>query len=97
MVSDAIGNITGYAGWTYAWQAGRQLALDTVKRWGSNRGTNAVPTIDCIMAYPSFGRSPAASRLHSRRFPTASLLLHHDAILDSAGNTVVQYAYDAWR
>ena len=32
VVSDAIGNITSYAGWTYAWQAGRQLALETVKQ-----------------------------------------------------------------
>ena len=29
IVSDAIGNITSYAGWTYAWQAGRQLASQT--------------------------------------------------------------------
>ncbi len=32
VVSDAIGNMTSYAGWTYAWQAGRQLALETVKQ-----------------------------------------------------------------
>ena len=32
VVSDAIGNMTSYAGWTYAWQVGRQLALETVKQ-----------------------------------------------------------------
>jgi len=26
VVSEAIGNIISYAGWTYTWQAGRQLA-----------------------------------------------------------------------
>jgi RHS repeat-associated protein len=29
VVSDAIGNITSYAGWTYNWQAGRQLVSQT--------------------------------------------------------------------
>ena len=32
VVSDAIGNMTSCAGWTYAWQAGRQLALKAVKQ-----------------------------------------------------------------
>ena len=124
VVSDAIGNITSYAGWTYAWQAGRQLASQTNSggtveykynadglRVQKKRGSTVTDYIlsgkniahmtvtggHTLHFYYDAQDRPAQVQYNGTMYRYVhSLQGDILAILDSAGNTVVQYAYDAW-